>query len=282
MNQRPRHAIGSVLGMALVVLLVGPGIVSAQPVEESGMGAQEAYKKGVEHFDNGDYEKAAEYFRYAVDKKSHPVLHFNLAQAYARTGQWERAFRQGRKAEQVGDLDEKTSAANRGTMAAGRVVVAAQAFEPPSEEPSPRASESTPSAQSEPGSSGPQPEPEPSEGEGPLSALGYGGIGTVAGGLGMLTGAIFVDKGLSEDFAARRAAGAAGNQTRVEELSSTIRSKQTTGKILLYGGSGLAVVGTALVIADLTVDSGSLGGRRVRWFVAPRSRGWRAGVTFPF
>ncbi|MFB6374233.1 MAG: hypothetical protein ABEN55_14230, partial [Bradymonadaceae bacterium] len=82
----------------VAVSLVGLLVVSvseparAQSPEDQGLSAQEAYKKGAEHYENQNFEKAVKYFRYAVDKKSHPVLHFNLSQAYLSLGQSDQAL----------------------------------------------------------------------------------------------------------------------------------------------------------------------------------------------
>jgi len=260
-----KRAFGVAVSVVLFMSIGGPGQLRAEPPASGEMSVQQAYEKGAEEFDAENYEKAAEYFRYAVEQKPHPVLRFNLAQAYARTGNWKKSLEHARKADRSGKLDEKTSASNHGTLAAGRVALTAMSVDPRSRP------ESGVDTKTDTGGSG-----------GPFTVLGWSGVGAAAGGIGLMTGSIFVANSLDEDFAAREAAIAEGDVDRANSLGSKIRSTQRTGKILRYGGLVLATVGVGLVVTDLAIQGQSLGMAANEPTVAPAVGTGRAGFRIAF
>jgi len=257
-----RQTVGIWVAACLAVGLTAAEVRAQESPADEGMSANEAYEKGVEHFNEENYAKAADYFRYAVEESPHPVLRYNLAQAYARAGRPEKAIEQGVSAEQSGELDEQTSAANRGTLAAGRVALTARQFEAAPKGPKAAAIDK-----------------QSAGGEGiPFSALGWSGVGAAVGGIGMVTGSVFVANSIGDDFEAREAAREAGDRGRARELGETIRSKQTTGGILRYGGIGLAAVGAGLIVADLTLEGPGAGSGRAEFRVEPRVGVGRIGI----
>lgn len=222
------------------LLLVSAGTGSTAFAEESEeieeLDAQEAYERGAKLFEKGEYESAAKYFQRAVDAKPHPILYYNLSQTKVKLGEWEEAKRLAKKAREGEKLDEKTTAVNDATLAGIRVVSGARAFEPGSAAPP------TDASGGEPTDEGPS---------GGFSAFGWSGVGGVVGGAGMIVGSALIDQSLNADFRNRREARENGDLSRARNLGDTIQRKQTTGKILFFGGIGVAAVGTGLLVYDL-------------------------------
>ncbi|MFB6374234.1 MAG: hypothetical protein ABEN55_14235, partial [Bradymonadaceae bacterium] len=191
---------------------------------------------------------------------------------------FDRALEQAEIAARKGPLNESASAANRATLAGGQVVARARGWQPPEDDP----------AEEDSGPPDPHEMVDDEESGGPaLSALGWGGIGGIGAGLGLIAGAAAVDSGLNSDFAARRQARRAGNTGRVETLIGRIQSKQTTGRILLYSGTSLAVVGGGVLTYDLirgssSSSSGSDARTTVRGWLMPTPHGCDAALRTVF
>jgi tetratricopeptide (TPR) repeat protein len=242
----------------MVLFLLINGVSSLRAAEDDEeLSAKEAYERGAEYFEQENFEKAAEYFQRAVDKEPNAILHYNLAQARAKLGEWISVVEQTEKAEAAGELGGEVDAINQATLAGARTVLAARAVLPPR----------TPS--------------DDGAGPGPplgLSAIGWSGTaGAVAGG-GMLVGSLLIDNSLSDDFRDRDSALASGDQDRARSIKDRINRKQTTGQVLLYGGAGLAAAGIGTVVFDLMRDDGSSRKTAARLGIRPFPNG--AGVLF--
>ncbi len=277
--------MGDIQVRGVVSLLVCGGLMVwgsgtfGQPGGESDLSVKEAYQRGMSHYENDEYAEAVEYFHYALERQDHPVLRFNLSQAYVKLGEWERAIAQGEKVAATGELDDETGAKNRATILAGRRLLrgreAARAVG--------RSSAQQRGGDERGASGAPDPEEiaERREADAPpgLTASGWGGIGGIGAGIGLLTGAFVIERGLSSDFEAREEARRRGEIERAERLTSTIRSKQSTGRWLMYGGMGAVAVGTGLLIVDLVGSGEGTGQARAAFGVHPAPGGVRVGTS---
>lgn len=74
-----------------MVLLAWSGQVSAQAPEEREAAAREHFLVGSDHFEAGDYQRAAEEFEAAYELSPRPELLYNVYLAHERLGNLERA-----------------------------------------------------------------------------------------------------------------------------------------------------------------------------------------------
>jgi tetratricopeptide (TPR) repeat protein len=264
-------------GIALLGLLGLPSVALGQSDEE--VSVKQAYKMGMTHYKKGEFEEAITDFRKALDQQPHPVLIYNLSQSYVRIGEWEKAVKYADMAQELGGkLDERTATQNVATGLAGRVVLSA-------EDNAPEIAEAEPGASKPQASTSPDKKTEPSEptspppetaGKGGFGGLGWVGAGTAAAGAGLLAGALVVDIGLASDFEALEE----GTASNPDSLRADMKSRQTTGQILLYAGAGAAALGTTLLILELT--GGESKPQSARLGVSPTDGGARLQFQMPF
>lgn len=111
---------------------------------------------------------------------------------------------------------------------------------------------------------------------GALGGLGWTGIGLGLAGAGLVVGALIVNSGVDADIESLESEANGGNRARFDTLKSDIESGQSTGKILLYSGAGLATAGLVMLIIDLAdgpESAGSVsvapsdGGAKAQWSI---------------
>jgi tetratricopeptide (TPR) repeat protein len=74
------------LPVAILLLMAGPAVASAQPEPADAAEARALFEAGVERADAGDWEAAAERFRASLARRPSPVVTYNLASALAHSG----------------------------------------------------------------------------------------------------------------------------------------------------------------------------------------------------
>lgn len=213
--------------------------------------AQEAFDRGARHYYADEYSDAVVEFRRANQIQSHPIFKHNIALANREMGRMDRALDWAERAEAHDvDLPEETQATNLGIIQGSRVALQA-----------PDRAEDFGVAEPEPVAGTPDDEPEPVDDAG-FGALGWGGVvGAVIGGA-MLGGSAIVDRQIVagiDQLEEDRDSGAIDG-TEFDNRRDSLASQQTTGRILLFSGAGVAAVGATLVIVELV--SGGADDRR--------------------
>ena len=95
---------------AAVIVSSGARVARADDNEQR---AREAYKTGDDHYAAGRYEESVKYFKLAYDLSKLPALLFNIANAYERMGEYEKAaeylrqYLDSPKAENVASVRER-------------------------------------------------------------------------------------------------------------------------------------------------------------------------------
>lgn len=235
--------------LVAVVFLFAAATAHAQESE-----AEILYKEGAEAYFQGDYAAAIIKFKRGNELDPNPMFLYNLALAYSKIGNIEEAESHAARAHDDG-LPEQFADKNVARLHAFRIQLMSKELATPVE------------VVVEDGSCSANSDcrggevcdlelsqcvdvvaPEESEG---LSGLGWAGIGGIAGGVGLIVGAVIIDLGLSSDIDDYNQLVSDGQTEDAEALKSDIESSQSTGQILLFAGVGVATVGAALLIYDL-------------------------------
>lgn len=267
---------GLVVG-GILVFAVSAKRAGAQTDAGDEITVKEAYRAGMEHYKSGDYRKAVEEFRRVLDKKPHPVLYFNLSQAYVRLGEWEKAEKFAKRAEQKESLDASTTARNRGTIAGTSVVRSGRHVQKTV------ADRSNSGAESVSGPGGSSGATASSRGGG-FGLLGWTGVGLAVTGGGAGVWSALVNARLDEMFRVWERE-CSGEEPPVSESCRSqrdaIQAQQTKGRALLYSGIGLGAAGVTLIAIDL-IDSGGQQARRFVPHVATAPGEVRFGLSLTY
>ena len=109
--------VASRCGLFLATALAAAVLVSSggreARADDDEQRAREAYKTGDDHYAAGRYEESVKYFKLAYDLSRLPALLFNIANAYERMGDYEKAadylrqYLESPKAENVASVRER-------------------------------------------------------------------------------------------------------------------------------------------------------------------------------
>jgi tetratricopeptide (TPR) repeat protein len=225
----------------VLVLLLFSATASAQSEEDIEQ-AGALYEEGIDAFQEGDFARAIELFEQAYGFDPHPMFLYNISVAHSRQGKGEEAYATAGRI--YGDelLPPDTLVRNAGRYHAMSARLTAIAL-----------SEAIVEAGREPVASKSEP-PGPGFFESiPLSWIGWTGAGTAATGLTLMVVAGVISSSLTPELDAYEEARLAADRARMDSLRSDIERTQSTGKFVLYAGTGLALVGSGLLVYDLVI-----------------------------
>jgi tetratricopeptide (TPR) repeat protein len=241
---------------ATIVVWVGPAAAQEKSNREL---AQETFNEGAKAYLAGDYSEAVVKFLTAFEYEENAMILYNLSLAYAGMENWERAIEAAERAATRDDLPEKARPRNRARIVSLERIVQATDTAAAIAERRKRASEV------DVGLVDSEPQTETSA----LSGLGWAGIGAATVGVGLLVWAAILDRDVQERIDAFEQ-----NPTLAER--DALSGDQTTGKIVLFSGVGLATIGAALLGFDL-FSSGE-----TQASIAPTRGGARVGLKVRF
>ncbi len=224
--------------------------------------AERLYKEGAEAYFQGEYAQAIIKFKRGNELDPNPMFLYNLALAYSKLGNVEEAESHAARAHKQG-LPPQFADKNAARLLAFRMQLKSTELAKPVEV---AVEEGTCEADTDcqggevcdlQSSQCVAVSSTPTESGSGLSGLGWAGIGAIAGGSGLILGAVIIDLGLSSDIDEYDRLVADGQTDEAESLKSDIEGSQSTGQILLFAGVGVATVGAALLIYDLMFASDS-------------------------
>lgn len=205
------------------------------PAEASDKKKAEVYnEKGVQAFFEKKYGQAIVYFQRAHELDPDPVLLYNISLAHSKMGNPADALEAAIEAKKYGGLPEDTAHKNEFRIVAYRRAIKAR---------------QTAEAINPPVTVKDEKKDEVPRDEG-LSVLGWTGVGTAGVGVAALIGAGVVNFIVAGNLDEYDTARADGDYGRASGLHDDIQSRQEMGRVMLYSGAGLAIVGGALFAYD--------------------------------
>lgn len=259
------------LGATIALCAMAPAEAQAQPSAEQKARADALYNEGAKLFVEKKYPEAILRFKNSHKIDSSPKTLYNIALCYGRLGEFSEAVDFAKSASQAQAaskaLQRKALARLKGFERALQATRVAKAIESPSivKVIPPKKGDTTPEGSS-------------------FGMLGWSGVGVSVLGVGLMGGALLVNGGLGQEIddyeeEARNDPNPPRDSARFDEISSS----QTTGKVLLFSGAGLAAAGVTLILVDLLSDSDSQATQaRVTPLLAPSKNGAWAGVHIGF
>lgn len=243
----------------------------AQPSAEQKARADALYNEGAKFFVEKKYSEAILRFKNSHKIDSSPKTLYNIALCYGRLGEFSEAVdfakRASKSKKAPQDLKRKATARLRGFSTALQATRVARDIE------SPAVVKVVP----------PKGVDTPEQGSG-FGLLGWSGVGVGVVGVGLMGGALLVSGGLGEEIDAyeedaRNDPNPPRDSTRFDDITNT----QTTGKVLLFSGAGLATAGVVMILIDVLSDSDSQATQAtVTPLLAPSRGGAWAGVQLGF
>lgn len=112
---------------ALIFIASTAGPALGDPKEDQEQRAQKLFQVGDDHYAAGRYEEAVAHFQQAYDLSPQPALLFNMANAYERMGEYEKAadhlrrYLESPKAEDVASVRERIRRLELSARASGTV-----------------------------------------------------------------------------------------------------------------------------------------------------------------
>lgn len=259
-------------GLLLAVGLIGLGPLGARAgstPDELSAKAQSHYRKGQQHYADGNYEKAAEALRKAYALTPMPLLLYNISLAEWRAGHLDDALMmamRARRQQLPPELRAKTDARIAAFGPVGTAQqIAGRLGDGGGGETSAGATDDVEDELAEPEGSSPSETGRASR----FGGLGWVGIGTSALGAAGLAMAGIYDARVADAVRRMNRASENGNRNRAERIrNDDVVSNQKAGKLFLFAGGGLAASGLTLVVWDLatapTVENEASAGMRIR------------------
>ncbi|MBA2664847.1 MAG: hypothetical protein H0U74_21340 [Bradymonadaceae bacterium] len=233
-----KNVAGAIAMIALALVLLAPSVAAAQTDDEITQ-AQELYAQGVEAFHSEDFALAISFFNRAYAFDPHPMFLYNVSVAHSRLGNTQEAHRTAGLVLAARGLPADTQVRNDARYFSTGVVLEA---------------ESLAAALSQVALKAPDDGVE--EGPGffariPLGVIGWSGVGASALGLTLMVVAGIISSSLDDDLDSYESARLDRNAERMNRFKTSIEDTQSTGKTVLYVGTGLAIVGAGLLSYDL-------------------------------
>lgn len=225
--------------------------------------AQQHFEDGAALYTQGDYSKAIVEFLKGHAIAPNAMFLYNISLSYLKLENVPDALDAAEEAKTFEGMPAKVSLRNDARIASFRSVLSANDV---AEEIAQAAEASVEEPMAE----------RPVDDEGGIGGLGWTGVGLGVVGTGLVVGALLVNLGVSSDIDALEAEAAGGDPDRFDTLKNDIESGQSTGKVLLYSGAGLAATGIILLFVDLATGSESdasmglaptEGGARAEWSI---------------
>ena len=234
-------------------VLLWPSISFGQSKEAQ---AQKYFEDGAALYYSGDYGGAISKFKLGHSLVPNALFPFNMSLCHQKLDKFKEALDSAVEAKTIGGLGESEIPNDARIVALRRIVHLTQI-------------------------DWPQPEVEEPPGEAIATsrwgALGWVGVGTLAVGAGTLIFAGITEVELQDTFERYQAAADSTDIEEFNRLKDEVESLQTRGKVLLFTGGGLALLGAVLIIADVaTVE------RRPVVSIMPTRDGLDASIRFHF
>lgn len=209
----------------------------------------------VEHFDNGarlfyegDFSGAIVEFRKAYDYNPDPMILYNISLAHERLKNFPEAMRVGKTAAANPNLPPPVALRNDARLAAFSIALTADKITTRT------ASDAKNAAIAAGFKSGFANQPDATPIWDRLSPVGWSGIASASAGVILLAYSGIVNYGLSADIARYQTTPDPHEYNR---LKNDITTRSKRGRITLYTGSALAVVGAGLLTFDLLYNRSS-------------------------
>lgn len=225
-------------------LVISPNAFAQESDSER---AQQHFEDGAAFYTTGEYSKAIVEFLKGHAIAPNAMFLYNISLSYFKLDNISDALAAAEKARNEEGMPAKVTVRNEARIAGLYGVLSARDVAEDIAEPEPVAEE--PAVARDP--------VEPVEEGSAMGGLGWTGVGLAAVGGGLVVGALIVNSGVSADIDALEAEADGGSEARFDSLKSDIEAGQSTGKILLYSGAGLASAGLIMLIIDLADGSES-------------------------
>ena len=217
--------------------------------------AQSDEDAAVEHFDNGarlfyegDFPSAIIEFRKAYDYNPDPMILYNISLAHERLKNITEALRVGKSAAANPNLPPPVALRNDARIAAFSIAITADKITTRTASDAKNAAIAAGFKSGVPGQQNTSPIWEQ------LTPLGWSGVATASAGIVLLAYSGIVNYGLSADIARYQTTP---DPQEYKRLKDDITTRSKRGRITLYSGSALAVIGAGLLTFDLLYDHSS-------------------------
>lgn len=218
----------------------------AQTSSENKAAADKLYEEGLKAAIAGDFAGAVIQFQNGYKLDPDPRFLYNIGGCYERLNNDERAvdyYQRVLKSNNAStDIHTKASAKLRANQAKIAAIGTGTAI----------------SSRGDTNVVGPSDPNNPrvkTQDEGGFGGLGWAGVAIGAVGAGLMTASLIPNSGLSDQIQEYEdGVRVDPDPARDKSRYDAIQSKQSTGKLLLFSGAGLAVVGVGLVIVELATS----------------------------
>lgn len=217
--------------------------------------AQEAFERGAALYEQERYAEAVVQFKKGYELVPNPVILYNIGNAQVRMGNYRDAAETAERALAAEALQSEARTKARALDRSSRVLLDAQGvaerYGAGEGADDPSSGEATSEIAPDRERSDRRPPTRDSRASG-VGTLGWAGIGTAGAGAGGIVASLVVAQNISSDLDRLDALeNKPGARDRFESKRSSVQSKQTTAKVLLFGGAGLGALGATLLTVDL-------------------------------
>jgi hypothetical protein len=248
---------------ALLFTVTTLGFAPNALAESDKKKAQTLFEKGAALYYDGAYAEALVQFKKGHATVPNALFLYNMTLCNLKLQRYREAMSNAVEARHMGGLPDKEATRNEARIAAISAIELSQEVAEAAEEP--MVADTAPDTTESPDLSV-QKSDAPKKG---LTALGWSGVAGLVIGGGLLGGAVATELALQKKWEEFTGLSEGGDPERFEELRTEIERGQQRGKILLYSGTGVAVVGAALLIVDLATKPKEEERPRVMLHVAP-------------
>jgi len=219
----------------------------AQTSPSNKAAADTLYEEGIKSAIAGDYPSAVIHFQNGYKLDPDPRFLYNIAACYYRLDNFERASDYYQRVLKSPNVSSEIYTKAASKLRALELQLSATTV-------SDQIKDGAGQANKGDGAQTPDPSKKP-EDEG-FGGLGWAGVAVTAVGVGLMGASLIPNAGLSDQIAeyedgVRLDPSPSRDQSRYD----AIQSKQSTGKLLLFSGAGLTVVGASLVLYELASSS---------------------------
>lgn len=238
---------GSVL-FALLFAVFTFGFIPNALAQSDKKKAQALFEKGAALYYDGKYAEALVQFKKGHAAVPNALFLYNMSLCNLKLERYREALANATDARQMEGLPEKEGTRNDARIVSIGLIQTSQHLA--ESVPDPVADVTTDDA-TVPDTSTPDDAPPPRKG---MSALGWSGVAGLVVGGALLGGAVATEVSLQSKWDEFTELSEGGDPERFEEVRQEIERGQRNGKILLYTGTGVAVVGATLLVVELVTS----------------------------
>jgi tetratricopeptide (TPR) repeat protein len=254
--------------IALIVLLWSASAAARQPSAQDQEQARQHFDQGALFYTQGEYGRAIVEFLKGHELAPHAMFLYNISLSYENLQNYRQALGAAERAKNFAGMPDPVIVRNDARIAAFRIRLEVESV----------ADAMSQQATQKPEEKIVEPPPVASR---PMGTMGWAGVAAAGVGVALLGGAGYMQMAMQPNLEDYRAAGEAGNRAQYNTLRTELEGQQSTGRILLYSGSALALTGVTLVVLDRRGGSEDTP-KRAQLSITPKPSGASLGLTVSY